>query len=198
MGFFSFLTADTKESVPACVADHPKAGMPVFLLQPNQQAPLKGIYQGYGRLNDESVYVLFMHMNFGQELSDFSEDTIERVGMMLSDESEILSYQNRLFTCGLWLNKDGVGLINEIRKSQGKGPINIELISDYEWRIKVDGENGELAETSLNTLSEDEGNIKSLREYIDVSHELKFSFDETAKYEDHEKSLQCPHQGYFY
>ena len=57
MGFFSWNTADTNESIANREAPHPNAGRTSYLLQPNGAPPIQeDDYVGYGVENDEDNY----------------------------------------------------------------------------------------------------------------------------------------------
>lgn len=66
MGFFSYNTADTNESIPSVYAgsDVPNAGRTVYLLQPNGKAPIKEeAYEGYGRFGGVGIHEWLEKMN---------------------------------------------------------------------------------------------------------------------------------------
>lgn len=63
MGFFSWKTADTDESIANLHSDKP-----VYLIQPNGQPAIKECsYQGYGIFNGVDAYAWLAKMNFGNE-----------------------------------------------------------------------------------------------------------------------------------
>ena len=65
MGFASWNTADTNESIPSIHAGNaPNAGRTVYMLQPNGKPPIKEeAYEGYGRFGGVFVYDWLKAMN---------------------------------------------------------------------------------------------------------------------------------------
>ena len=64
MGFFSWKTADTNESIANSYSDHPNAHRTVYLLQPNGKPPVQeNDYQGYGVFGDVDAYAWLAEIN---------------------------------------------------------------------------------------------------------------------------------------
>lgn len=64
MGFFSWITADTNESVPSVHSS--RRTFDVYVLQPNGGKPIKEeAYEGYGIFGGRSIYTLLAEWNFG-------------------------------------------------------------------------------------------------------------------------------------
>jgi hypothetical protein len=64
MGFFSWMTADTNESVANCHSDHSNANKTPYLLQPNGEPSLGGeVYEGYGCFGDTDAYEWLADIN---------------------------------------------------------------------------------------------------------------------------------------
>lgn len=64
MGFFSWKTADTDESIANIHAEHKNTGKTVYLLQPNNQKPIEQHgYEGFGVFGGVSVFAWLAKMN---------------------------------------------------------------------------------------------------------------------------------------
>ena len=64
MGFFSWKTADTNESIANREAPHPNAGRTVYLLQPNGAPPIQeDDYVGYGVFGGVDAFAWLAEMN---------------------------------------------------------------------------------------------------------------------------------------
>lgn len=76
MGFFSWKTADTQESIANVYVEHPNTGRTVYLLQPNgEEAIAESGYQGYGVFNGVDAYAWLAKNN----LDCFSEEVREEI-----------------------------------------------------------------------------------------------------------------------
>ena len=64
MGFFSWNTADTNESIANIHSGHPNADRTVYLLQPDGKAPIEETaYNGYGVFGDVDAYAWLAEIN---------------------------------------------------------------------------------------------------------------------------------------
>ena len=64
MGFFSWRTADTNESIANAYSEHPNAHRKAYLLQPNGKLPVEEPdYEGYGVFGDVDAYAWLAEMN---------------------------------------------------------------------------------------------------------------------------------------
>ena len=64
MGFFSWNTADTNESIANIHSGHPNADRTVYLLQPDGKAPIEEtVYDGYGIFGNVDAYAWLAEMN---------------------------------------------------------------------------------------------------------------------------------------
>lgn len=99
MGFFSWRTSDTKESIANTYSDHENAGRTVYLLQPDGKPPLveRG-YEGYGVIGVD-VYAWIGKMNGGPNVCDLDihddRDVLRRIGLEL-DGNKSLRYPLKL------------------------------------------------------------------------------------------------------
>lgn len=82
MGFISWQTADTKESIANIYTGQCK---PVYLLQPNGKPPIyEPEYKGYGVFGEKDAYVWLAENNLPQNvLCDFSEEALWDMGIDL-------------------------------------------------------------------------------------------------------------------
>lgn len=64
MGFFSFLTADTNESIANVHSGHPNSKRPVYMLQPKGKEPIECThYDGHGVFAGVDAYAWLAKMN---------------------------------------------------------------------------------------------------------------------------------------
>lgn len=64
MGFFSWKTADSKESIANMHAVHPNSARTVYMLQPNGKEPIiERFYEGYGVFGGVDAYAWLARMN---------------------------------------------------------------------------------------------------------------------------------------
>ena len=61
MGFFSWNTADTFESIPNCFSD--RETFTVFVLCPDGRKIKEDCYEGYGEFGSEDIYALLANWN---------------------------------------------------------------------------------------------------------------------------------------
>lgn len=184
MGFFSSLTADTKESI----ANVHAGGSPtVYMLQPNGAAPIaEPEYDGYGVWGGVDQYEWLADMNapsLGLDLSRMDFEAKRDIGlslvygavMYMPARDEYFSiwrdYRPVLATLGIectFIDENYAALFEDTRQT-----IN-DLISS-----------GDMVSKPISSL-------------VNAPYALKFSFNPDAVYEDLPPSLDCPHQGYFF
>lgn len=83
MGYFSFRTADTDETIWNMHSAQSRSGTrPVFLLQPGGQPPLReDSYNGYGDFGGVDVFVWTAQTNLpAEQLATMSQDQIRTAG----------------------------------------------------------------------------------------------------------------------
>lgn len=61
MGFFSFETSDTKESIPNVYSYYPT--FTVYLTSPDGRVWEESLYEGYGRFDGQCIYELIAELN---------------------------------------------------------------------------------------------------------------------------------------
>lgn len=180
MGFFSWKTCDTNESIP--VAASGRVDKPVYLLQPNGQAPIEEpCYEGYGEFGGVDANVWLAKANaplLGIDSSGMDEDEVRSIGISLDVGTAIIDTETKQ----IW------SIFNDDRAIVGGN----FFAGTYDEVIP------ELGDTANNLAKS--GRFKSvhIRDLIDLKYPLKFSFDPKAVYEEHEASAICEHQGYFY
>jgi len=177
MGFFSWRTCDTGESVAAPYAEHPRAGDRVYLLQPGEREPISGVYDGYGRVGGEDVSVWLARMNareYGVDLP-LDEDEQERLGAAIDEGS----YYYDIVTGQRW------AFISTMS----------ELVGARLFPGKYDDVIDELGRTPNQLI---ESGRWTEHELEPPTYPLKLSFDPNAVYEDWPASPPCPYQGFFY
>lgn len=171
MGFFSWKTADTGESIANRHSSRPVK--PVYLLQPNGQPPIKeSSYDGYGRFGNVDAYNWLAKVNFGTENMLHVAINADCGGYHEDDD--------HVYLCSMHLTeKDFRAAVQTDKKvvsfetygsvlPNGKTPN--ECIQNGLWRVAR----------------------------IKLTYPLKFSFNPDAVYEDLPASQSCEYQGYFY
>ena len=180
MGFFSWKTSDTKQSIPNVASG--RHTRPVYLLQPNGKAPIEEReYEGHGRFGDVDAYVWLAKENaeaIGLSLAGKSEEAIRLIGISLS----VGDCYKDTETGDIW------HIFHDAR----------DIIPGHYFAGRYDqiipALNG-----SPNDLI-DSGRLErlSVAEVVSLPYPLKFSFDPAAKYDALPAAENCPDQGYFY
>ncbi len=82
MGFFSWKTADSQESIMNAYTDQCR---PVYLLQPDGQPPiLEPAYQGYGDFGGVNAYVWLAEHNLDESAREgWSVEMLSQYGILL-------------------------------------------------------------------------------------------------------------------
>lgn len=175
MGYVSWLTADTRESIPVRYSDREQRT--VYLLQPNGAPPIAEThYQGFGGFGGISVYDWLVDHNA-------PADRIEE----LRDD---MWFPVQLST--------GMRYFRDVETGDRfcvfhTGPCAIDPTIAAHRCTYADPLPG--YGVSANDLVE-QGRI--VKEFLPVAFPLKFSFDPAARYEDLPPSDSCPDQGFYY
>lgn len=178
MGCFSWLTADTKESISVCDSGLPNAGRAVYLLQPGGMPPIEEVaYEGYGRFGDADAYVWLAQHNLAKDLwSGMDEGNIASLGIALECGSVLIDPK----TGGIWsIFSDHRAIVGG---SYFRGRWDEEM-PGYGATPNDLVKSGRLVDTPVADLCE-------------VKFPLKFSFNRYARYEDLPASKDCPWQGF--
>lgn len=196
MGFFSYKTADTKLSVPADEAFHPRSGKNIYLLQPKAEPNiLSQGYGGFGVFGDINVFSWLSMWNTG--VDDF------QIGNLISCESSGRLYDEKVYVCAMHFHKSSQAIINKVRAREGKKPIEFVSVDNYasEFTLLVEegGKRQAKIMVSLNIMCElGLGKDLPICNMIEIKYPLKLSYQADAVYEGLEGSEHCPNQGYFY
>lgn len=177
MGCFSWLTADTRESISLFDSGLPNAGRTVYLLQPGGMPPTEEpAYEGYGRFGDVDAYVWLAQHNLPKKLwSGLDEGNIALLGIALECGSVLIDPK----TGSVWsIFSDHRAIVGG---SHFRGRWDEEM-PDYGATPNDLVESGRLVDTPVADLYE-------------VKFPLKFSFNPNARYEDLPASDVCPTQG---
>jgi hypothetical protein len=170
MGMFSWLTADTKESISHIYSGRETAT--VYLLQPDGQSPIKETaYEGYGEFGGVDAYAWLARMNSDGQSSDRDFGTFLSCGSVYTDG-------DTYYVCTMLA--DAV----QVRMALRDDTANVVEFADYAVLLKDEMTADELITQKI---------WKTKR--FKLAYPLKFSFDPTAKYEDCKPSRSCRHQG---
>lgn len=181
MGFYSWLTADTKESISVAASE--RGARPVYLLQPEAAPILEEQYEGYGAFGNTSAYAWLARNNVpAEDLEGLGEPELYGIGVTLDlgkyykDRAtgaqftvfhEMAPQVQKLY--GLKLRHLAITYGVPLAEFGGKTPN--DLIADGSWET-----------------------IELPR----PKRPIKLSFDANARYEALPRSESCPDQGYFY
>ena len=178
MGFFSWLTADTKESIRNIHAGDCRT---VYLLQPGTKPNIEELmYGGYGIFGGVDAYEWLAEMNMDKDTLKQIKDTdkLREYGI----ELEFGRYYVDKNTGTKWAYRLCMGDVKPF------GGSYIDIIDEYGKSPNDLIEEGIWEERPVGELLNDG------REY----YPLKFSFDKNAVYEDLPASGTDPAQGFFY
>lgn len=109
MGFFSYLTCDTKRSISNCHASRPV--FPVYLITESGKSWKESNYQGYGEFAGKDIYVLIAELN----------------GYPKIDPDDSIEYDK--------IRSIGIGLASSLTSKYIKSPRLVEkLPSKKDWK----------------------------------------------------------------
>lgn len=182
MGFYSYLTCDTKESIAN--VHSVRECRPVYLLQPGGKEPIfEPEYDGYGEFGGVQSCTWLARQNaesLGLDLTGLTEDEVHLMGIGLSVGSLFKDTESDEY----WFVFHNYSqLIPEANYFQGT------------FDVPIDEKDGRSANELVESGVFERIDIK---DYLEIPYPLKFSFDKDAVYEDHEASEDCPDQGFFY
>lgn len=181
MGFYSWLTADTQESVSNSYSE--RGARPVYLLQPDAQPILEPEYEGYGTFGDTSAYAWLARQNLPTaELEGLSDSELYAIGVTL----DMGKYYRDVATGQL------LTVFHEI-------PQPVQRL--YGLKLRHLGVNYAAPLAGFGGKSVNDLVAAKLWEEIALprpKREIKLSFDVAASYAALPASQSCPDQGYFY
>jgi hypothetical protein len=180
MGFYSFKTADTKQSIPNVHSG--RDIRTVYLLQPEGKPHIvETAYDGYGDFGGVNVHTWLAEANakaLGYDTSKLSEQDVFLLGVSLD--------------CGHVCEDTQTGEFWHIFSDART------LIPGHFAALRYDEVIPELGDSANNLLESGRLVSRDISDVVEVPYPLKFSFDKNAVYEDLPASESCPFQGYFY
>lgn len=181
MGFFSWLTSDTGESIKNI---HTGKCRTVYLLQPNGEPPIEeSEYEGYGEFGGVDAYVWLAKMNLpADRVRHFNEETLRSIGIEIGVGS-VLRHKETGQVLSVF--HDARPLLESFGLSA------YHFGGAYDVPIPA-------FEKSANQLQAD-GLVERVQisQLVEIRYPLKFSFDRDAKYEDLPPAKNDPSQGCF-
>lgn len=178
MGFFSWLTSDTEESIANV---HTGQCRPVYLLQPGGQEPIcEPAYEGEGQFGGVDAYAWVAMANTPADvLAGMDRDQVRTLGFLMTDGTILRDTQ----TGELWSIRGHVpgGLGTKVHNFP------------HSWMTIIP----ELGMTPSELRESGRFVSAKLRDHMDIQFPLKFSFDKNAVYEDLPAAKNCPNMGYF-
>ncbi|WP_166256017.1 hypothetical protein [Marinobacter salicampi] len=180
MGFYSYKTADTKESI---ANQHSVRELrPVYLLQPGGKPPIEEqVYDGYGVFGGVNAMNWLAEANaeaLGYDTSKLSEQETFLLGVSLD--------------CGHVCEDTQTGEFWHIFSDARS------LVPGHFVAKRFDEVIPELGDSANNLMESGRLVHRDIADVVGVPYPLKFSFDKNAVYEDLPASERCPDQGFFY
>lgn len=179
MGFFSWKTADTKESIPSIHSS--REPMKAYLLQPGGAPALLDncAYEGYGKIAGVDVYEWLAEQNFGDK-------TLVDIAITADCGHYYVDENNVVYMCSMHINeKHDKYLRLTLNNPDG------EIVYFSNYGASIDKLGGMSANDAIA--------IKVLHEQkIPLKYPLKFSQNPDAVYEELPASETCENQGFFY
>lgn len=173
MGMFSWLTADTNESIANIHSG--RRVKPVYLLQPDGNPPIEEMaYEGYGDFGEVDAYSWLAKLNSDGITSDRSFGIFLECGSLYTDGD---SY----YVCTMHANAA------QVKWALQDENATVVEFSSYADTVKDGMTVNDLVERKVLN-----------KKRFNVPFPLKFSFNPNAKYEDLKASKTCPNQGVFY
>ncbi|EKZ5942112.1 MULTISPECIES: hypothetical protein [Enterobacterales] len=180
MGFFSWLTADTKKSIPNAHSN--REVKTVYLLQPRGKKHIaEHAYQGYGVFGDVDAYVWLARRNaehFGFNPNGMDIEKLRSLGLSI-DLGEVCKDTH---TGDFW------HIFSDAR----------ELVAGKCFLGTWSQEIPELGASANELVENGRFEVLEIKAVKGLPYPLKFSFDEKAVYEQLQASENCPAQGFFY
>lgn len=180
MGFFSWKTADTKQSIPNIYANRPP--VTVYMLQPNGQQPIaEPSYEGHGKFGGVDAYQWLLEQNaeyLGLNLCELTHEERAMLGISLE--------------CGSVCRDTETGEIWHIFFDARK------LVPGKYAGIRFDQEVPGYGASANELLRNGRFESVDISDILKFPYPLKFSFEPDAVYEDLPESEICPEQGFFY
>lgn len=180
MGFFSWLTADTEESVANIYSGKFKGD--VYLLQPHGKPPIKEeAYEGYGDFDGVDAYAWLCEANaehLGIDIAGLTHEEKRNVGIGLAVGQVLID-----------ANSGDVWHVFHDQSNIVDGSFFEGTYSDVI---------PQLGDSMSNLLESGAFKRKDISEIVEIRYPIKLSFSSKVVYEDLGPSKDCPDQGYFY
>ncbi|MDC5725617.1 hypothetical protein [Vibrio europaeus] len=181
MGFFSFKTADTKQSIFNTCTEKCR---PVYMFQPNNEDPIyEPAYEGYGVFGGVDAYTWLAKHNLPTTVTNsYDDDELRTLGIKLAFGLDSFEYDNHLF-----IKENELDVLRQVNPALLEREFTqFQAFSDF---IIVNGE-----EIRPNDLP---SHLRTDLQLAPVKYPLKFSFRKGKQYSDYPASESCPYQGYF-
>lgn len=187
MGYYSWLTCDTNESVANA---HTNNCQTVYMLKPNGNSSVKeDSYAGFGVFGGVDAYQWLFEINVAY-LSGLAR--IEPFTVSERREAGVLFQHGFIcqdtLTGYLWCLKDDHKYITLL--TSPATPIK----SFFEWDAGIGG----YGRSALELLADGRFILVPISGSTLIQYPIKLSFNSDAKYEDYKASEVCPNQGYFH
>lgn len=180
MGFFSWKTADTQESIWNTYSSKCR---PVYLLNPRNEAPiLEENYEGYGVFGGHDAYVWLAKTNLPQEINEPLDDNkLRALGLKLD-----LGFNSFIAPFGKFIHAEEREVL-----------LHYKLISEDEdvfvFETYSDEFNTKLGPITPENIGWEQ---RSTYKAPTLKYPLKFSFRKNALYSNLPASETCPSQGH--
>lgn len=175
MGFFSWKTADSKESIYN-VYSKKFVSKPVYLLQPYANPIKETAYQGYGVFGNTDAYTWLAKHNLGVESRELGcKIAFSYLIPIPNSDTYIIQCDNHILTN--WIIKN----------------TNLNIIPFKSWKDPISAAN------NINAIAVNEQTHSTKRIYLNkfVKLPIKLSFNAKADYHALNASEDCEHQGFF-
>lgn len=189
MGFFSWLTADTEESIPVSISPRHQ-GRTVYMLQPGDEPALaEDDYQGDGIFGGENAYVWLAR----RHMSDEDKAEVEKAADGHPDHIDEMLHQIGVsLSLGQYYEHRDTGakysIFHPLHRCTGVETTHLAV--NYMTKRPEFG--------GLNANEAIEQGLLVRHDVPEPRFPIKFSFDPDAVYEDLPASKTCPSQGIYY
>lgn len=187
MGFFSWETCDTNESVMNSSTDQCKT---VYFLLPDGKPALKEAeYDGYGVFADTDAYLWLIEVNaahLGIDLSGIATELRRNMGISLAMGMVCKDTQ----TGNIWSFNHQA----EANKALFGGHAKECTVNVFEtWSTPIES----FSASALELIDSGRFERVFVHELLELRYPIKVSFSPSASYHAHPASNECPNQGYF-
>ncbi|WP_298636652.1 hypothetical protein [uncultured Umboniibacter sp.] len=180
MGFFSYNTCDTSESIPAPASSRYAAPRLVYLPTVEGIGAVSGFYDGYGRIDDTDVHTWLAIANTGIDS--------RALGIILDCGTNYHRETDTFWVCDFAFDEAERNLIiNGLTQFAS----HVQFFPGYDSPIDHFGD------ANMNQLKA-KGIIEDFDFATQLKHPLKLSFDPNCDFDRHGASTPCRYQGFFY